>query len=91
MRGLRTRADGYLDEERGHPLSGVVVLAHGMDHLDGADEGRDGIQHALGVTLVERLVELLQGVEVLEIVSCLVGGVSDLRVQLLPRLRGRKE
>ena len=46
----------------------MVVAADGMDHLDGGDEGRDGVKHGDRVALVEGLAQLLQRVQVLEVV-----------------------
>ena len=54
----------------------MVVARHGMDHLDAVDEVGDAVQHAYGVVVVQGPAQLLQCVEVLEVVLCLVGGVS---------------
>ena len=35
-----------LDEERGHPLGGVVVAGDTVDHTDRVDQPRDSVQHA---------------------------------------------
>ena len=78
----------HLDKERGHPLAGVVVARDGVDHPDGVDEPRDGLQHAHGVAVVQRVAELLQGVQELHVVLGLVSSVRDAPVQLLPGLDG---
>ena len=58
-----------------------------MYHEGGGDEGRDGVQHGDGVTLIQWLAQLLYSVQVLEVVLSLVGGVCDVCIQLPPRLQ----
>lgn len=78
--------DTDLDEERGHPLIGVVVTRDRVDHANGIDEPWDALQHAHWVRVVQRVTELLQCIQELDIVLGLIGIVSDASVQLLPSL-----
>ena len=57
-----------------------------MHHEDGVDESWQGVQHGCWVAHIERLAQLLNGVEELEVVSGLVGGVSNAAIQLPPLL-----
>ena len=62
----------HFDKERSHSLRSVVVAGDSIHHLYGGDEAGNGLQHAHRVTLIEWLAELLQGVQVLEVVFCLI-------------------
>ena len=58
-----------------------------MDHQDGVDESWQGVQHGDGVADIERLAELLNGVEELEIVPRLIRSIRYMAVQLTPLLQ----
>ena len=62
----------HFDKEGSHSLRSVVVAGDSIHHLYGGDEAGNGLQHAHRVTLIEWLAELLQGVQVLEVVFCLI-------------------
>ena len=82
-----TRSWTYLNEQWGHSLGGVVVSGYTVDHADGVDESGYAVEHTHRVTVVERVAELLQGIQVLHVVFSLVGVVCDAPVQLLPQLQ----
>jgi len=57
-----------------------------MHHLNGVDEVGQRVQHGSGVIQVQWLAELLNGVEKLQVVFCLISGISDTAIQLTPLL-----
>ena len=58
-----------------------------MYHADSVDESGYAVEHTHRVTVVQRVAELLQGIQVLDVVFSLVGVVCDAPVQLLPQLQ----
>ena len=58
-----------------------------MDHADGVDESGYAVEHTHGVTVVQRVTELLQGIQILHVVLSLVRVVCDAPIQLLPQLQ----
>lgn len=80
----------HFDKEGGHSLRSVVVARDSIHHLYGGDEAGNGLQHAHRVTLIEWLAELLQGVQVLEVVFCLIRGICDVSIKLTPYLNENK-
>ncbi len=60
-----------------------------MNHQYGGYERGEGLQHGQRVTLVEWLTQTLNSVQVFEIISGLIGTISDVCVQLPPSLYNR--
>ena len=59
-----------------------------MNHPHSVEQPRYVIYHRDGVVLVERVTELLQRVEELDVILGFVSRVCDLGVELLPSLTG---
>jgi len=77
----------YLYEKGCHSFRCVVVARNAVDHSNGIEKSSQTLHHGYRVSSVQRLTILLQGVEVLHIVSSFIGIVSDLLVKLLPFLK----
>mmetsp|Transcript_60780 Transcript_60780/g.98402 ORF Transcript_60780/g.98402 Transcript_60780/m.98402 type:complete len:237 (-) Transcript_60780:109-819(-) len=75
---------GDLGKEVGHSLGGIIVPCDGVDHLHGVHQCGKGVHDGGRATDVERLDELLERGEVLDVVLGFVEGLSDGNVDLLP-------
>ena len=75
-----------LDEKSSHSLGRVVVTGDGVNHANSVDEAGQGLCHGNRVTAVQRLAELLQGIEVLDIVLRLIRTLCQLVILLTPEL-----
>ena len=80
-----------LDEEVRHALGRVVVARDGVDHLDRVHERGQRVDDGRGRAAVERLDELLERREVLDVVLGLVRGLGDVHVEVLPAAQQREE
>jgi len=65
-----------LDKETSHTIVRVVVTSDGVDHLDAVHQGRKSILDGLWGSVIKRLYELLKSGKVLDIVLCLIKGLS---------------
>lgn len=75
-----------LDEKSSHSLGRVVVTGDGVYHANGVDEAGQGLCHGNWVTAVQRLTELLQRIQVLEVVLGLIRTLRQPIVLLTPEL-----
>ena len=57
-----------------------------MDHLNLVDQIGQFFHHGSRVSRVEWLAELFDGVEVLEVIFSLIGGIGDAQIQFPPLL-----
>mmetsp|Transcript_29962 Transcript_29962/g.85653 ORF Transcript_29962/g.85653 Transcript_29962/m.85653 type:complete len:253 (-) Transcript_29962:15-773(-) len=73
-----------LREQVGHPLGSVVIPGDCVDHLDRVHERGERVDNCGGRTRVQRVDELLQRREVLDVVLGLVVRLGDGDVDLLP-------
>lgn len=58
-----------------------------MNHLDGVHQRWETVHHGGQVILVERLAQLLQSIQVLQVILGLIGGISNVHIQLTPSLQ----
>ena len=75
---------GDFDEKASHALRRIVIARDGVNHLDRVHKGWQSLLDRLGVTDVERLEVLLEGLEVLDVVLGLRKRLSDLVVDASP-------
>mmetsp|Transcript_78731 Transcript_78731/g.197816 ORF Transcript_78731/g.197816 Transcript_78731/m.197816 type:complete len:335 (-) Transcript_78731:299-1303(-) len=75
---------GDFGKELGHALSSVVVPGDREDHLSRIHQGWQGLDDRRRAADIERLDEFFQAGEVLNVVLCLVEGLRDTNVDLLP-------
>jgi hypothetical protein len=85
--GLLARPDhgrGDLAEEASHPIVGTVVTGNGVDHLDGVHQSGKDFLDGLRGSIVERLNEFVQSLEILDIVLGFIELLSDSEVKTKP-------
>mmetsp|Transcript_39912 Transcript_39912/g.120534 ORF Transcript_39912/g.120534 Transcript_39912/m.120534 type:complete len:329 (+) Transcript_39912:1836-2822(+) len=77
-----------LSEQERHPFGSVVIPRDGVDHLQRVEEGGQRVDDVGRRACVQRLDELLQCGQVLNIVLSLVERLCDRDVDLLPPAKG---
>jgi hypothetical protein len=85
--GLLARPDhgrGDLAEEASHPIVGTVVTGNGMDHLDGVHESGKNFLDGLRCSVIKRLNEFVQSLEILDVVLGFIELLSDSEVKTKP-------
>lgn len=85
--GVLARLDhggGDLAEESGHPVVGAVVPSDGVDHLDGVHKSGKNFLDGLRSSMVKRLNEFVEGLEILDIVLGFIELLGDPKIETKP-------
>jgi hypothetical protein len=85
--GVLARLDhggGNLAEETSHPVVGAVVTSDGVNHLDGVHKGGKNFLDALRSSVIKRLNEFVESLEILDIVLGFIELFGDSEIESEP-------